>query len=109
MHVSRSEEGHVTITLETQEEIVALWAVAAHVGGERIAPRLMFSNNDPENPGISQQLAPWVSMPNAAKKRYGITSKNPPPRIQDTLTALFGSVLMGGLNFHKTSDACSNV
>lgn len=109
MHVSRNDEGHITITLENHEEIVALWAVAAHVGGERIAPRLMFSNNDPEKLGLTQQLAPWVTMPTAAKERYGITSKTPPARVQDTLTAMFGSVLVGSLNFHKTTDECVSV
>ena len=105
MRVSHTENGHVTVTLETHEEVVALWAVSAHVGGARLPPRLLFSNHGPGTPGLTQQLAPYVSMPQPTKERYGITSKNPPPRVQDTLAAIFGAVLIGGLDFHNTSNA----
>ena len=99
MNVMRNAQGNVVVELETDEEVVALWAVSAKVSGSLAGPRRHFSNHAPTAPGLFQQLTPFVQSLASLRNHYEEHEGRHSPSSQDVVADLYHKLLFGQLAF----------
>ena len=99
MNVMRNALGKVVVELEADEEVVALWAVAAKVSGSLAGPRRHFSNHAPTAPGLFQQLTPFVQSLMTLRNHYEEHEGRHSPSSQSVMVDLYQELLCGELTF----------
>ncbi|WP_134019389.1 hypothetical protein [Modicisalibacter xianhensis] len=98
----KTSSGSLTVELQDQSDIDALWLLAGHVGGGPTTLRRRFSNGLGDEPGLFEQLDPYVSpLTRTGDDNGGV----PRPRVMERLASNnYAQRVDGGLWFVAMDD-----